>query len=249
MSSARRYGASPRGKSAASVSSGSGANEPSGPMSVAAHLGIPLREYDRRIRTFIPNYDAMLDEVARSLPPAVETIVDLGVGTGALSSRCKRYLPGARVIGIDGDMDILALARRRLGRQALLRHGNFLRQQLPNADAYVASLALHHVRTRRAKQALFARIRSVLRRGGLLVSADCHPSHDGSRWLAQRELWLDHLKRSYSRSKAEKLLRDWRDEDTYVPLPVELALLERAGFRSTDVVWRVGIFAVIAATA
>ena len=56
-------------------------------MSVASHLGISVREYDRRIRTFIPNYEEMLDEAASALDPAAATIIDLGVGTGALSAR------------------------------------------------------------------------------------------------------------------------------------------------------------------
>lgn len=216
-------------------------------MSVAAHLGIPLREYDQRIRTFIPNYEAMLDEAARALGSGVGTIVDLGVGTGALSARCRRYVPNARIIGIDADADMLPLARRRLGHEATLEQGNFMRDQLPHGDAYVASLALHHVRTRRAKRALYSRVRSALRRGGVLVSADCFPSHDRRRWKEQRELWLDHLQRTYTKRKAESLLRDWSNEDTYVPLVTELELLDSAGFSATDVVWRVGAFAVIAA--
>jgi tRNA (cmo5U34)-methyltransferase len=216
-------------------------------MSVSAHLGIPLREYDHRIRTFIPNYEAMLDEAARALSSGVGTIVDLGVGTGALSARCKRYLPNARIIGIDADADMLPLARRRLGRDATLVHRNFVRDQLPPGDAYVASLALHHVRTKRAKRGLYSRIHLALRQGGVLVTADCHPSNDRSRWAEQRELWLDHLERSYTHRKAESLLRDWSNEDTYVPLAAELELLDSAGFSATDVVWRVGAFAVIAA--
>ena len=32
--------------------------------SVASHLGIPLPEYDARIRTFVPFYDEMLDGAA-----------------------------------------------------------------------------------------------------------------------------------------------------------------------------------------
>jgi SAM-dependent methyltransferase len=216
-------------------------------MSVAAHLGIPLREYDRRIRTFIPNYEAMLDEAARAVPLGARTIVDLGVGTGALSSRCLQYAEGARIIGIDADADMLPMARHRLGDRATLRRGNFLRDELPRGDAFVASLALHHVRTRPAKLALFSRIRAALRAGGVLVSADCHPSRERSRWTAQRELWLKHLERTYTRRKAESLLHDWSHEDTYVPFAAELHLLDKAGFRSTDVMWRVGAFAVIAA--
>jgi len=218
-------------------------------MSVASHLGISVRDYDRRIRTFIPNYAEMLEEAASVLDPAAETIVDLGVGTGALSARCLRRARSARVIGIDADAAMLPLAQRRLGRRATLEQGNFLRTALPPADAVVATLALHHVRTRAAKATLYARIRAALRRGGVLLSGDCHPSEKRSRWLAQRELWLQHLQRTYTLPESEKLLRDWSHEDTYMPLRVELALLEEAGFRAVDVVWRRGAFAVIAATA
>ena len=217
-------------------------------MSVASHLGISVREYDRRIRTFIPNYAEMLDEVASALDPAAETIVDLGVGTGALSARCLRRAPAARVIGIDADAEMLPLAQRRLGRRATLKVGNFLRTELPRTDAVVATLALHHVRTRAAKATLYGRIRAALRRGGVLITGDCHPSENGARWRAQRELWLRHLEETYTRPEAEKFLRDWSHEDTYVPLRTELALLEEAGFRAVDIVWRRDAFAVIAAT-
>ena len=218
-------------------------------MSVASHLGIAVREYDQRIRTFIPNYAEMLDAAASGLDPAARTIVDLGVGTGALSARCLQYAPAARVIGIDADTAMLPLARQRLGGRASLMTGNFLRSELPPADAVVATLALHHVRTRAAKARLYARIRTALRRGGVLLTGDYHPSENRTRWLAQREQWLQHLQATYTRSKAEQLLRDWSHEDTYVPLRSELALLEKAGFSAVDVVWRRGGFAVIAAQA
>ena len=41
-----------------------------------------------------------------------------------------------------------------------LVRGNFVRAPLPKADAVVASLALHHVRTRTAKLRLFRRVRA-----------------------------------------------------------------------------------------
>jgi tRNA (cmo5U34)-methyltransferase len=215
-------------------------------MSVAAHLGIRLQDYDKRIRTFIPHYEEMLDAAAQLLDPRANRIVDLGVGTGALSARCLVRAPSAHVTGIDADVDILKLAERRLGKAATLVAGNFARAALPSADAVVASIALHHVRTRTAKLRLLRRVRAALRPGGVFVSADCHPSSVRSRWESQRRAWLAHLDRSYSARKSAALLETWSDEDVYVPLDAEVALLERAGFTTIDVVWRRDAFAVIA---
>ncbi len=215
-------------------------------MSVASHLGIRLAEYDERIRTFIPGYEEMLDEAARAIGPDAKAIVDLGVGTGALSARCLQHAPSARVTGVDADADMLALARRRLGASATLVTGNFTRLDLPRTDAVVASFALHHVRTRDAKRRLFRRVRAALGPGGVFVSGDCHPSGVAARWTLQRAAWLAHLRRSYSARESARLLQAWGDEDVYVPLNAECALLQRAGFRSVEVVWRREAFAVIA---
>jgi len=216
-------------------------------MSVASHLGIRLGDYDARIRTFIPRYEEMLDEAARVIEPSVKTIVDLGVGTGALAARCVRQAPLARVTGIDADAEILALARQRLGKSATLVARNFVRADLPRTDAVVASFALHHVRTRDAKVRLFRRVRAALRARGVFVTADCYPSGAAPRWMRQRAAWLAHLRRSYSARESARLLGAWRGEDVYVPLDAECALLRRAGFRDVDVVWRHEGFAVIAA--
>src|SRR5215217_3110724 len=60
----------------------------SGGTGAAAHLGIDLVEYDARIRTFIPDYETMIEIAASALHMAVTrkapTVVDLGIGTGAL---------------------------------------------------------------------------------------------------------------------------------------------------------------------
>jgi tRNA (cmo5U34)-methyltransferase len=213
-------------------------------MSVASHLGIEIAEYDQRIRTFIPAYEEMLDAAADAVDTRARMIVELGVGTGALAARCLKRLPKASVVGIDADSGILALAERRLGRRATLLIENFVRASLPSADAVVASIALHHIRTRGAKLRLYRRIRAALRPGGVFISADCHPAAARGRAQAQREAWLAHLRASYSRRDAEALLRSWRKEDVYVPLDAEVGLLQRAGF-TVDVAWRRGAFAVI----
>ena len=71
-------------------------------MSVSQHLRIDLAEYDSRIRTFVPHYEDMVRVTAESLrflKSPDPTIVDLGVGTGALAEACLRARPDAEVVG------------------------------------------------------------------------------------------------------------------------------------------------------
>src|SRR5262245_4686270 len=107
-------------------------------MSVASHLGIRLADYDRRIRTFIPAYEELLAAAAGAVPAGARTVVDLGIGTGALAVRCAARARRTRIVGIDADAGILALAARRLGGRATLVHGDVRRTELPRADAIVA---------------------------------------------------------------------------------------------------------------
>jgi SAM-dependent methyltransferase len=221
-------------------------------VAVSSHLKIALHEYDARIRTFIPHYEEMLDAAASALAAArrpVRTIVDLGTGTGALAARAARTTAGASIIGIDEDPGMLGMAERRLKRhRATLVVDDFVRAALPRCDAFTASLALHHIEHRRTKAALYRRARAALGRGGMLVSADCHPASNAALSAAGRQAWHGHLAKTYGPRRAEAFLDAWAHEDFYVPLDAELALLGAAGF-VTDVVWRRGAFAVIVAVA
>jgi ubiquinone/menaquinone biosynthesis C-methylase UbiE len=221
-------------------------------MAVSSHLNIDLSEYDARIRTFIPHYDAMLAAAVAALRAAgrpVETVVDLGTGTGALARLVAMALKRARLVGIDEDAGMLAMAARRLPRRRTrLVHGNLLTTALPRCDAVTASFALHHIEHPRTKRSLYRRVQAALRPGGVLVSADCHPSTRPALAATGRTLWRDHLASTYGRRGAEAFLRAWAHEDFYVPLADELSLLRGAGL-SPEVTWRRDSFAVIVATA
>ena len=216
-------------------------------MGVAAHLGIALGEYDARIRTFIPDYEEMLASAGACVPRGARTIVDLGIGTGALAARCLLQARRAIVVGVDADAAMLELAARRLRSHVQVIAGDFVRADLPPCDAIVASFALHHVRTRTAKAGLYRRVAKALRRRGVLVTVDCQPSADRRTASSQRLAWRAHLRRSYSAARAERFLDAWSREDVYVPLEVELAMIARSGLRPV-VIWRKGAFAVVRAT-
>jgi ubiquinone/menaquinone biosynthesis C-methylase UbiE len=226
-------------------------------MGAASHLGIDLRDYDTRIRTFIPGYDQMLEiasaALAATVPARSPLIVDLGTGTGALAASCRKAKPRARVVGVDEDEGMLAAAAKRLRHRFTGRCGSFEALDLPECDAVTACLALHHIPTPARRLRLFRRVHRALHREGVLVIADCYLSSDSRLRAADRAYWLAHLERRYTPAQARGYLRAWAKDDHYAPLrsdaPLrsEIGHLERAGF-AVDVSARRGPFAVVVAT-
>lgn len=119
-------------------------------------------------------------------------VLDVGCGTGTLAIMAKAGEPGARVVGVDGDPAILALARdkaARSGADVELREG--LAYALPFADAsferVVSSLVFHHLTTDEKGRAL-AECRRVLVPGGELHVADWGRPHNALMWALSRML-------------------------------------------------------------
>jgi len=220
-------------------------------MSVATHLAVSPAKYDARIRSLIPLYDELIAEAARALDHAarpVKTIVDLGIGTGALARACLERAPAARIWGIDADAGMMATARTRLGRlsrRVTMTTGSFLDEPLPACDAMVASYSLHHIRTTRAKLAFYRRCYRALRPGGVLINGDCAPASTPRGFARDLDVWFTHLGKTFgSRARGRRVYESWADEDTYVPLAEETRLLRSAGF-DVDVPWRRSPFAII----
>jgi trans-aconitate methyltransferase len=216
-------------------------------MGAAAHLGIKPGEYDSMIATLIPHYRdligaaaAVVDKVAPSRP----VVVDLGTGSGTLAEQILDVRPRARLMGIDADPAMLLTATRRLGGRIETIEDNFERAHIPSCDVVSASFALHHIATDRRKAALYKRCFSSLRRGGMLVSADCYLASSAILQKHDREAWLGHLQRAYSRRKAVQFLKTWAKEDVYFTLEREIELLKAAGF-GVEVTWRRDSFAVL----
>ena len=117
--------------------------------------------------------DRLAGQVLEELP-SDSRIADVGAGTGTFAIAIAAAAPAAEVVGIDGDPEILAIARAKRGAEAIeWKQG--LANELPLADQscdrVVMSLLLHHLDADGKRDAL-GEAHRVLRAGGGLHIAD-----------------------------------------------------------------------------
>ncbi len=109
-------------------------------------------------------------------PAAGETIIDLGAGTGSMAVLIKEVAPACRVIGVDPDPEVLAIARAKIeaaGQQVELVQAAGETQGLRSgvADKVISSLVLHQC-SQTAKEGLLANAFRLLKPDGRLLIAD-----------------------------------------------------------------------------
>jgi ubiquinone/menaquinone biosynthesis C-methylase UbiE len=144
---------------------------------------VAVMSRERRWRSALLNLMAPSDE---------DSIVDFGAGTGTLCIGLKQRAPDCRLVGVDPDPKVLAIARAKaeaLGmaidwRQAMGdRVGEFVADG--SATKAVSSLVLHHCDLA-MKQNMLRAMAKVLQPGGGLFIAD----YGRQRTLAMRASFL-----------------------------------------------------------
>ena len=130
------------------------------------------------IREEVPDYDTLQTEIARlvreSHAGAAPRVLDLGGGTGSTARAVLDARPGARVVLVDENPDMLAVAREFLPPANVERTVVAdLADTLPDGpfDVVVSALAVHHLDGAQ-KRALFAGVRRLLAPGGRFALAD-----------------------------------------------------------------------------
>ena len=115
-------------------------------------------------------------------------VLDLGCGTATLTIAIKQAVPKATVEGLDGDANILTIARDKARQAGVEIHfDEGLSNQLPYTDTVfdrvVSSLFFHHLTTENKLQTL-REVRRVLKAGGELHIADWGKPHSSIMRLA-----------------------------------------------------------------
>jgi ubiquinone/menaquinone biosynthesis C-methylase UbiE len=173
------------------------------PHSATRHDYIPAAGSD----AFLPGYDLLtrvlgMNRVYDTLVAQIELadgqrVLEIGCGTGNVTTRVKRAAPGADVVGTDPDPLALARAQRKARGMTGIRFDRAYAQELPFSDGefdrVLSSMMLHHLDDD-VKAATAAEIHRVLRPGGTLHIVDIGgpmTAHDG--FAARRMLRSPHI--------------------------------------------------------
>lgn len=105
-----------------------------------------------------------------------QNVLDVGCGTGTLSILLKRMHPNVEIVGVDGDQDVLNIAREKTAKAGLdITLDVNMSYKLRYADNYFdhifSTLLFHHLTTKNKKRTLKEMLR-VLKPEGKLHIAD-----------------------------------------------------------------------------
>ena len=141
-------------------------------------LALTMRE-----RTF---RGLLADQVLAGIPDPGGSVLDVGCGTGTLAIALRARSPHTVVTGLDGDEQILGIARAKPGADTVAwRPGLATAIPAPDGafDRVVLSLVLHHL-THDDKVAAITEVARVLRPGGRLHVAEWGRPRDPLMHLA-----------------------------------------------------------------
>jgi ubiquinone/menaquinone biosynthesis C-methylase UbiE len=124
----------------------------------------PLLKWGMREETFKRKLIARAD-----IQPG-QHVLDLGCGTGTLTLMLKQSAPQAHIVGVDGDADVLSIAKAKseqAGADIQWDHGLAFDLPYPDNsfDVVVSSLVIHHLISTDKVRA-FKEVHRVLRPGG-----------------------------------------------------------------------------------
>lgn len=143
-------------------------------------------------------YQELIESVVRHIPQSAKSILDAGCGTGTLLRNLATRRPEARLFGIDGSPQMLALARAKLADTT----STIKQSDLESSDTFVGTydciVSTNVLYTLRDPREFLERIRNSLATNGQLVIATPKANYDNGLILKshcndQREdsFWRD----------------------------------------------------------
>lgn len=223
-------------------------------MGLAEAFDADSQIYDASRRLLIPRFDdfyrVAVDEArAAAAPDAHINVLDLGAGTGLMTSMFATAFPNARFVLVDVAEGMLALARQRFAHDPRFRFVLMdYARGIPAGtfDLVISGLSIHHLEDS-GKRALFARVHTALRPAGAFVNADQVLAATAALHRRHDELWLSEVRLLGASEDDIAAARKRSMYDRLATLEDQLVWLREAGFVDVDAPYRHYFFAVMSA--
>ena len=209
--------------------------------------------YSEAIQRCVPRYGEMLRTLIDYIPYDLRPrrIVELGCGGGDLSALIAERYPKAEIHLVDFAAEMIETCKRRFAGAPNLRYHTLDFAQMAfddhSVDLVVSSISIHHLDDT-AKQALFRRVFSSLREGGVLAYADQFRGVSNEIHATHMNRWREEaFSLGCSPEEWDSWMRHQDRHDHHATLEAQVGWLHEAGFALVDCPWRHLLWTVLIA--
>lgn len=209
-------------------------------------------KYDSQRRLLIPCFDDFYGTSTSFLAgyrKNFTSILDLGAGTGLLTSFLYKHYPDARYTLVDVSDRMLDVAHKRFNGLSNFHFAiSDYSKELPagNFDLIASALSIHHLEGA-GKATLYSGIYERLPEGGCFINLDQFNAETETMNKCYNAWWNDYIKLdSFTPEERESMLKR-RQLDKEITIDESKRLLKLAGFSTVECIYGFMKFGVILA--
>lgn len=210
------------------------------------------KAYDSKRRIFIPCFDDYYINTTKFIAhiiKAPKNVLDLGAGTGLLTSFWYKEFPKAHYVLDDISVEMLNMAKERFsnGQNFDYVPDNY-NESLPkdDFDVIISALSIHHLDDAE-KQSLFKRIFDKLPKGGVFVNYDMFNADTEEMTEKYNQYWENLVLNSQIPTVDIEHWQKGRSIDKECSVSEEIAMLKSAGFENVHCLYANLKFGVVMA--
>jgi tRNA (cmo5U34)-methyltransferase len=205
--------------------------------------------YDQDRPKLIPSFDLFYGTLLRQIPFPADApirVLDVGAGTGLVSSFVGQQFPNATFVLTDIAGKMLGVAKERFSGSTRHEFQLIDSRALPfreEFDVVVSALSIHHL-PHQEKQVVYANIYRALKPGGVFLHSEQVLGPTPELEALYQQTWLDGIWSSgLAKDRVEASIQRCL-EDLNAPLADNLEWLRAVGFREVDCWFKYYRFAV-----